>query len=429
MGELLGFRQVAVISVEEQISEIGTVDKQSLDLIEDAESAFSALSEKERTKVGNYDVLVSAREAYDKALADEVVVLIDKIGNVTESSINAIEDAKEAYAKLTDAQKGKVGNYDKLELAADEYDTIIADEVVALIEKIGTVTEKSIDVIEEAEGAYAKLTDSQKNKVDNYSDLGTAKEQYDALLVSNVEKMIAAVQYSGEEEPTDALKQSIDNAKKEYGKLDDSLKARVGNYAQLEKVSEEISKYYVQKTQEAINNAIATDAGYDVAEKLYTALTAEEAKQITDYNAFTEKYEAYKNRPPIELVSYKLGKNSIGRPELYLKAKNITDKIIKEFSIDVYAYDADGIPVSVHFGDYTHGYRYSNAVKAGEYTKSNSYWTLYGEYNSMKQLVIIVDDVEFFDGTTWENPQSSTLRARYEQKLLVEGDSNIVPRS
>ena len=62
-------------------------------------------------------------------------------------------------------------------------------------------------------------------------------------------------------------------------------------------------------------------------------------------------------------------------------------------------------------------------------TKSvKGYWQFYGEYNEIKQIVGYVDEVEFYDGTTWENPKSSSLFARYNEQLLADGDEYILSR-
>ena len=49
--------------------------------------------------------------------ADDVIKLIDKIGTVTKDSGNAIKEARDAYDKLSDKDKAKVTNYDKLTAA------------------------------------------------------------------------------------------------------------------------------------------------------------------------------------------------------------------------------------------------------------------------------------------------------------------------
>ena len=73
------------------------------------------------------DVTVSAAFALtvspDQAAADEVIALIDDIGEVayTEASKGRIDEARDAYDALTDAQKALVGNYGVLTAAEARY--------------------------------------------------------------------------------------------------------------------------------------------------------------------------------------------------------------------------------------------------------------------------------------------------------------------
>ena len=64
----------------------------------------------------------AAQAAADKAAADAVVALIEAIGEVKPESGDAIKAARDAYDKLTDAQKAMVTNYDTLTRAEDAYE-------------------------------------------------------------------------------------------------------------------------------------------------------------------------------------------------------------------------------------------------------------------------------------------------------------------
>lgn len=362
--------------------------------------------------------------------SEEVISLeeqITNIGAVDENSLTSIEAAESLYSSLEDKDRKNVENYADLQAARAEYDNLMASGVIELIDQIGAVNEESPDKISAAEDAFARLTDNQKMLVSNSDILETARNTYTVLLVGNVENLIATIQYDGGE-PTPELLSSIRVAQDAYGKLSTELRPQVKNYPDLEATVEAISQYSVQKVQEAIDLAIDTDAGYEEAEKLYNTLTAEQKTKVGNYSTFKENYEAYKNKPPIELVSYQLKKSITGEPEFYLKATNVSDDIVKEFSIMVFAYDGDGVPVSLYFGDYAKALAYTTAVKVGESTSSNRYWQLYGTYSDMKQFVVILTSVEFFDGTTWENSQAGTLYAKYEQQLLASDDKNILPR-
>ena len=65
------------------------------------------------------DVGEKSQEEIDQAAAQEVMDLIDAIGTVTADSGEAIQSARKAYDSLTDAQKELVSNYDVL-LTAEE---------------------------------------------------------------------------------------------------------------------------------------------------------------------------------------------------------------------------------------------------------------------------------------------------------------------
>jgi len=117
--------------------------------------------------------------------------------------------------------------------------------------------------------------------------------------------------------------------------------------------------------------------------------------------------------------------------KFFINAQNITEKVIKEFTMRIFAFDNDGVPTKVDisvYNDFTCRLNYSSPLKAGARTSSNSYWQLYGEYKDMKQFVVFVEEVEFYDGTTWENPQNSILYSQYDEKILEAGDENVLSR-
>ena len=143
----------------------------------------------------NITVDESAAEA---AKVYEVITLIDAIGEVTLESEAAIIAAEEAYAALTDEQKGLVSNYPALEDAREAYDALVAaqekaeadkaaaDAVAELIDAIGEVTLESEAAIIAAEEAYAELTAEQQALVANYETLTAARAEYDALVATLV---------------------------------------------------------------------------------------------------------------------------------------------------------------------------------------------------------------------------------------------------
>ncbi len=124
---------------------------------------------------------------------------INAIGEVeyTDASKAKIEEARAAYDALTDDQKAKVTadqlkvltdaetEYVRLEAAAEKAaaNQDAANAVIALIDAIGNVeyTDASKAKIDAARDAYDKLTDDQKQLVNNYSTLTEAEKRYEEL--------------------------------------------------------------------------------------------------------------------------------------------------------------------------------------------------------------------------------------------------------
>lgn len=81
----------AVISVEEQISQIGSIDEFSKITTDSIETQYEALSDSEKKKVENYADLQEAQKEYDNLIASKVVARIDEIGEVTKDSYPKIK--------------------------------------------------------------------------------------------------------------------------------------------------------------------------------------------------------------------------------------------------------------------------------------------------------------------------------------------------
>lgn len=119
---------------------------------------------------------------------DEVIRLINQIGTVSKGSKAAIDAARAAYDKLTADEKKLVTNFDTLTAAEKTYGEIKAqqekaevDAVIDLINKIGTVSKDSKAAIDAARAAYDKLTDAQKKLVTNAGTLTEAEKTYKAV--------------------------------------------------------------------------------------------------------------------------------------------------------------------------------------------------------------------------------------------------------
>ncbi len=182
----------AVIALIDEIGEITGYQESQAAAIEAARAAYDELTSAQKQLVTNYSTLTAAEETYqgfedvDKDTAvEEVIALINKIGTVTGDSKAAIEAARAAYDKLTEAQKKLVTNFDTLTAAEKTYqeikDKAEVDAVIALINKIGTVTGNSKAAIDAAKAAYNKLTEAQKKLVTNFATLTAAENTYQQI--------------------------------------------------------------------------------------------------------------------------------------------------------------------------------------------------------------------------------------------------------
>ena len=120
-----------------------------------------------------------------------VIDAINAIGEVTLSSEQSIDAAKNAYDELNDNQRQKVDNIETLtsaesklaELKEDKAreDKAKADEVTSAIDAIGDVTLDKEDQVAQARSSYDALSSDQKQLVSNYQTLSAAEEQIEQL--------------------------------------------------------------------------------------------------------------------------------------------------------------------------------------------------------------------------------------------------------
>lgn len=173
-------------SVEAQIGQIGDVTLESAAAIEEAEASFAALTEEQKAEVKNYDVLLAARETYTglkSEAAKRTEALIDAIGEVTADSRSAIEQAQAAYDALSAQEREQVENDAALQAAHERFAALKSAAVLELearIGALGAVTLDSESAVEQAEAAFAALSEEEQRQVENQAVLLAARETLDA---------------------------------------------------------------------------------------------------------------------------------------------------------------------------------------------------------------------------------------------------------
>ena len=336
--------------VKDLIDAIGEVEytDESKNKIDAAETAYDALTDAQKALVTNYETLTAARNRYaelkaaaeqaaaDREAADAVEAKIDAIGSVeyTDACKAKIDEARDTYDALTDAQKALVENYDELEGAEAAYaylkaeaeatqaDHTAAAAVKEKIYDIGTVeyTEACKVKIDEARDAYDALTDTQKALVTNYETLTAAEARYAELKAgadqaaadqAAADEVIAKINAIGEAAYTDACKAKIDEAKDAYDALTDTQKALVTNYETLTAAEASYAALKAAADQAAADQAAAdeviekinaigtveyTEASktkIDAAREAYNALTDTQKALVTNYETLSAAEARY----------------------------------------------------------------------------------------------------------------------------------------
>lgn len=172
--------------------------------IETAELVYNLLSESAKENVTNYDKLVDARKTYDNTVFARVIGVVTKIAmlqpkfiSYNDTCLRLITSARNAYDQLTDIEKERVPNYDVLVAAEELYAQLekkalesqkAVDKVIDLIDDIGEVVcipddldNDSFSDIDSARSAYNDLSDEEKALVTNYDVLLEAEERYGFL--------------------------------------------------------------------------------------------------------------------------------------------------------------------------------------------------------------------------------------------------------
>lgn len=214
------------------IDKIGEVTLSSEEAINSARNAYETLTEDQKYYVTNINTLTSSEEYLAslkdaKIKADELIILIDNIGEVSLEKEEEIVNARNIYDSLIDAGKEFVTNIDKLISAENVVNDIkTAGEVTSAIENIGEVSLEKLSLIEGIRESYDALTESQKALVPNLSVLESAEDILkDHIAANKVTKLINKLP----DKATFTKDASIYSAKEAYDKLTQTQKDLVTN--------------------------------------------------------------------------------------------------------------------------------------------------------------------------------------------------------
>ena len=313
----------AVEAVIAKIAALPEVDALTLDdetAVNEAKTAFDALSAENQAKVTNSDKLTKAlakieelkAAASDQEKVDAVIKMINDLpatDALTLADKEAVATANAAYEALGEL-KGKVTNADKLTAAINkiadlEKDKDAADKVIALIDAIDAeITLDSEKGITDARTAYDALTPAQKALIsaEKLEVLTNAEAELkgikaDKAAADNVIKMIDDICAS---EITVGSRAAIDAAKKAYDELNDNGRKFVGEdkYNELleaDKKCKELEDAADQDTKDAAAAEAFTKAVNDLEDATYENVDTVEAAVAnlrSQYDSLTDGAKA-----------------------------------------------------------------------------------------------------------------------------------------
>ena len=244
--------------------------------------------------------------------ANKIIDLINELNDIKLSDESKINDIKTKYDSLTDVQKNKVNNYDLLEQALLTIEKLkedqkVVDKVIAAITLLpNEISLKDEALVQEVNTLYNKLNDNQKKAVTNYNKLQQAlntiqeiKNNIDMLinnLVSAIDSLPDAITLEYEE--------AINNLLEQFSSLTEEQKIQITNYGKLlkavNKIKElkqnEIDKAEALKMDEIINTLpsnITLDDEQEVLriKEIYDQLTVNQKIKVTTYSKLKKALE------------------------------------------------------------------------------------------------------------------------------------------
>ena len=280
----------AVEYAQKTIDALDDITLYSEKAIEEAKKAYNLLTDEQKEQIKNADAIKTAEEKLSKLQVENAESKISVIGDVTLDSKDAIKDARDTYDALTDDQKKQVTNYDVLETAEAKLSDLQVENVKTKIDGIGEVTLSSSSTIKAARTAYDALTDDQKKQVTNYDVLEAAEKKLSDLQVENVKNKI-----DGIGEVTLSSSSTIKAARSAYNALTAEQKKQVTNYDVLQKAESELSD--LQKADAVVTKiknigtvTLKSESKIKQARTAYNKLTDKQKTLVTNYDVL-EKAE------------------------------------------------------------------------------------------------------------------------------------------
>ncbi len=275
--------------------------------IDEAKTAYNALTSDQKTLVTNYATLTSAETALktlQQNTANDVKALIAAIpATVNLESETAIGTARAAYDALSTESKALVSNYATLtsaETALTALQTAAINEVSGLISGLpATIALSDEEDVLAAKVAYDALPTSLQSQVTNADDLEEAITALGVLQTAAANAVKGKIDEIGSS-VTLTSEEKIIEARAAYNALSATTKVLVTNYNKLVGAEETLAELKQTAANKAINAIKAIPATIDLsseaaivaARTAYDALASGLQSLVTNYATLTSAEEA-----------------------------------------------------------------------------------------------------------------------------------------
>ena len=170
------------------------------------------------------------------------------------------------------------------------------------------------------------------------------------------------------------------------------------------------------------NDYLNANTKLEVLKKIFSDdSTINQKLSLIKDKAKIQKIENYKNNQEVEALSAKKHKEwySSTISGIQVIVQNKTQKVVKSYTASVLAYDASGYPLKIDYNNYEKLFYCDGAnIQPGATHGKDNYCDIYYEEDKISSALACVKQVEYYDGTIWENPYYEYWIEQYKEKPI-----------
>lgn len=198
------------------------------------------------------------------------------------------------------------------------------------------------------------------------------------------------------------------------------------NYDRAKELIEKTAPKAEQNIDERVEN-YKEDNEYDLAlEVLRTASQYfpnggqydDEIKRVEDLKEL-QRIEKLKEKQKVEVESKRVEERGFIYNHAYITVRNNHDEVVENMRVGIVMYDRDGYPVSKRYDNTNLQFGRSDSpnIQPGETWGHNNYWHVEIDTAEVRACV---QEVDFYDGSSWQNDYFNEWREKYERTPLHE---------